>query len=316
MTTPAAIQIDELRVDYGDFTAVKDLCMEVARGEIFGFVGPNGAGKTSTLKVVSTLLYPTYGSVMIAGIDALEDSRAARQKIGYMPDLAPVPSDLFAWEFLDFYAQSYGVYGSKQHRREAVDQALEEVELTEQRKAKCNALSRGQTQRLVFAKTILQQPEILILDEPASGLDPLSRRNLKHTLKRIAADGATVIVSSHILSELAEYCTSLCILNQGQLLIQGTAEHIRDAFESTQRSLDIRFTHLAQDAAAWLREHPRVSHVDDTQMRLSCDFSGTLDDQAQLLTDLVARGYALRSVEEKHNSFEDILTRIAEENHS
>ncbi|RYD46410.1 MAG: ABC transporter ATP-binding protein, partial [Verrucomicrobiaceae bacterium] len=194
--TPA-IDIRSLRVDYGNFVAVDDLTLSVPAGEVFGLVGPNGAGKTSTFRVLTTLMEPTYGEVFIDGIDALEDIASARRIIGYMPDLAPVPSDLKVWEFLDFHAAAYGL-GSRSQRRDRVAECIEEVALTEQRNSWCKELSRGQTQRVVLAKTLLHRPRVLILDEPASGLDPLARRDLRHTLRNLAKTGATVFVSSHI----------------------------------------------------------------------------------------------------------------------
>jgi ABC-2 type transport system ATP-binding protein len=197
MTAPA-IDIRSLRVDYGDFVAVDDLTLTVPPGEVFGLVGPNGAGKTSTFRVLTTLMEPTYGEVILDGVDVLEDLESARRIIGYMPDLAPVPSDLKVWEFLEFHAAAYGL-GARAQRRERVAECLEEVALTDQRHKWCKELSRGQTQRVVLAKTLLHRPRVLILDEPASGLDPLARRDLRKALRKLADAGATVFVSSHIL---------------------------------------------------------------------------------------------------------------------
>ena len=178
MSATPAIDIRSLRVDYGDFVAVDDLTLTVPPGEVFGLVGPNGAGKTSTFRVLTTLMEPTYGEVILDGVDVLEDIESARRIIGYMPDLAPVPSDLKVWEFLDFHAAAYGL-GNRAQRRERVAECLEEVALTDQRDSWCKELSRGQTQRVVLAKTLLHRPRVLILDEPASGLDPLARRDLR-----------------------------------------------------------------------------------------------------------------------------------------
>jgi ABC-2 type transport system ATP-binding protein len=206
--TPA-IEIRDLRVDYGNFVAVNDISLTVDPGEVYGMVGPNGAGKSSTFRVLATLNRPTYGDVKLCGLDLFEQTEDARRLLGYMPDLAPVPSDLKAWEFLDLYAHAYGL-GSSKKRRERIDQCLEEVHLNDKRDAWCRALSRGQTQRLVLAKCLLHRPRVIVLDEPASGMDPLSRRDLRMTLRKLASDGVAVIVSSHILSELADMCTSRC----------------------------------------------------------------------------------------------------------
>ena len=224
-----AIEICDLRVDYGDFVAVNDIRLQVPQGEVCGLVGPNGAGKTSTLRVLATLMEPTYGDVNLCGIDVIEDPEAARRILSYMPDLAPAPTDLKAWEFLDFHADTHAL-GSRRARRERLDECLEIVSLSHKRSAWCKTLSRGETQRLVLAKTLLHRPKVLILDEPASGLDALSRRNLRLTLQNLAGNGATVFVSSHILGELAEMCSSIAVMHRGSLLASGSTEDIRREF--------------------------------------------------------------------------------------
>ncbi|MDA0765575.1 MAG: ABC transporter ATP-binding protein, partial [Verrucomicrobia bacterium] len=189
----AAIEIRDLRVDYGDFVAVNDVSMSVPYGEVFGLVGPNGAGKTSTFKVLATLMEQTYGEVRLAGMDVLEETGQAREVMGYMPDLAPVPSDLKLWEFLDIHADTHRL-GNSRERRVRVNECLEIVKLSEKSGAWCKSLSRGQMQRLVLAKTLLHRPRVLILDEPASGLDPLSRREMRLALQGLAREGATILV--------------------------------------------------------------------------------------------------------------------------
>ena len=309
----AAIDVRSLRVDYGSFTAVDDLTLTVPAGEVFGLVGPNGAGKTSTFRVLTTLMEPTYGEVFLDGVDVLEDVETARRIIGYMPDLAPVPSDLKVWEFLDFHASAYGL-GSRAARRERVEECLAEVALTEQRGSWCKELSRGQTQRVVLAKTLLHRPSVLILDEPASGLDPLARRDLRNALRRLAAGGATVFVSSHILSELAEMCTSLCVMNRGKLLAAGTAEEVRQQLGSTDRTLTATLLGKQAEAAAWLAARHGVHDTRVEGERVVFGFAGSDEDQAALVGGLVGAGWKLRAFEEKRSSFEDILVEVAENN--
>lgn len=310
--TPA-IDIRDLRVDYGDFVAVNDLTLTVPRGEVFGLVGPNGAGKTSTFRVLTTLMEPTYGEVYLDGVDILEDLESARRIVGYMPDLAPVPSDLKIWEFLDFHAAAYGL-GTKSQRRERVAECLEEVALTDLRHKWCKELSRGQTQRVVLAKTLLHRPRVMILDEPASGLDPLARRDLRQALRRLADKGATVFVSSHILSELAEMCSSLCVMNKGRLLASGTAEQVRQQLGSTERTLTATLLGRQEDAAAWLRSQPNVHHLQVSGEQVVFDFTGSDEAQANLMVGLISQGLRLRTFEEKRSSFEDILVEVAESN--
>jgi ABC-2 type transport system ATP-binding protein len=308
-----AIDLRYLRVDYGDFVAVDDVTLSVPAGEVFGLVGPNGAGKTSTFRVVTTLMEPTYGEVFLEGVDAFEDTESARRIIGYMPDLAPVPTDLKVWEFLEFHAAAYGL-GNRAQCRERVAECLAEVALTDQREKWCKELSRGQSQRVVLAKTLLHRPRVLILDEPASGLDPLARRDLRHTLRKLAATGATVFVSSHILSELAEMCSSLCVMNRGRLLASGTIDQVRDQLGSTERVL--RATLLARHAEAgeWLSAQPAVHDLRITGQQVIFGFKGSDDAQADLLGGLLQLGFRLRAFEEKRSSFEDLLVEIAENN--
>jgi ABC-2 type transport system ATP-binding protein len=308
-----AIDIRSLRVDYGNFVAVDDLTLTVPAREVFGLVGPNGAGKTSTFRVITTLMEPTYGEVFLDGVDVFEDLETARRIVGYMPDLAPVPSDLKVWEFLEFHAAAYGL-GGRSQRRERVAECLEDVALTDQREKWCGELSRGQTQRVVLAKTMLHRPKVLILDEPASGLDPLARRELRNTLRRLADAGATVFVSSHILSELAEMCTSLCVMNRGRLLASGTADQVRHQLGSTERALTVTPLGRLDEAAAWLSAQPAVHDMRIAGQQVAFRFTGDDEDQAGLIEGLVRHGFRLRAFEEKRSSFEDLLVEIAENN--
>jgi len=308
-----AIDIRSLRVDYGDFIAVNDLTLTVPHGEIFGLVGPNGAGKTSTFRVLTTLMEPTYGEVFLDGVDVLEDLESARRIIGYMPDLAPVPSDLKVGEFLEFHAAAYGL-GKRSQRRDRVAECLAEVALSDERNKWCKELSRGQTQRVVLAKTLLHRPRVLILDEPASGLDPLARRDLRTALRKLATAGTTVFVSSHILSELAEMCSSICVMNQGRLLASGSADEVREKLGSTKRLITATPLSRHEDAVAWLSTRMDVRDVRAEAGRIVFEFSGNDEAQADLMEGLISTGIRLRSFEEKRSSFEDILVEVAETN--
>lgn len=308
-----AIDIRCLRVDYGDFMAVDDLTLSVPQGEVYGLVGPNGAGKTSTFRVLTTLMEPTYGEVMLDGVDVLEDIEGVRRILGYMPDLAPVPSDLKVGEFLEFHAAAYGL-ASRSQRRQRIAECLEEVSLTAQHDCWCKELSRGQTQRVVLAKTLLHRPRVLILDEPASGLDPLARRDLRNALRKLAESGVTVFVSSHILSELAEMCSSLCVMNHGRLLASGTVEQVRTQLGRTERVLTATLLGRHEEAGAWLASRPSVYDLRVAGQQVVFGFTGNDDAQADLLDGLVGLGIRMRAFEEKRSSFEDILVEVAENN--
>jgi ABC-2 type transport system ATP-binding protein len=313
MTGRPAIDIRSLRVDYGDFTAVDDLTLSVPPGEVFGLVGPNGAGKTSTFRVITTLMEPTYGEVVLDGVDVLEDHESARRIIGYMPDLAPVPSDLKVREFLEFHASAYGL-GTRAQRRDRVAECLEEVNLSDQRDKWCKELSRGQTQRVVLAKTLLHRPRVLVLDEPASGLDPLARRDLRNALRRLANTGATVFVSSHILSELAEMCTSLCVMNRGRLLASGTVDEVRHQLGTTERTITATLLDEPGAAREWLTAQAAVHDLRESGRQLVFGFKGDDESQAELMAGLVRLGVRMRAFEEKRSSFEEILVEVAQNN--
>ncbi len=311
MDSEPAIAIRDLRVDYGDFVAVSDLTLDVSPGVVFGLVGPNGAGKTSTFRVLASLMEPTYGEVKIAGIDLLERPAEARRILGYMPDLAPVPADLKALEFLDFHADTHAIK-PKARRRDRVEECLAKVNLTEKREARCHKLSRGQTQRLVLAKTLLHRPKVLVLDEPASGLDPLSRRELRLTVQAVARDGAAVIVSSHILTELAEMCPQLGVMHQGKLLASGPADQVLRTLGRVERTLVATFAGDPEHAARWLAAREGVAVVGGDLGRVTFHFSGDAEAQASLFADLAASGTRPTTLEERQQSFEQILVDLAQ----
>jgi ABC-2 type transport system ATP-binding protein len=306
-----AIDIRDLRVDYDRFTAVHDLTLTVPAGEVFGLVGPNGAGKTSTFKVLASLMQPTYGEVFLSGVDVLEDKEAARRVIGYMPDLAPVPRDLKCGEFLRFYARAQGLGNAKQCAERA-DECLEEVSLTDHKNHWCHKLSRGQTQRLVLAKTMLHSPKVLILDEPASGLDPLARRELRGTLRKLASQGSTIFISSHILTELAEMCTSICVMSRGKLLASGTVDQVREQLGDDSRSISVVPLQTLTQVPEWIRNIDGVTDARLDADALALDFLGDDEAQANLLEEIIRRGLRIRGFTERRSSYEEILIGVAE----
>ncbi len=309
MSEPA-VEISDLRVDYDDFVAVDDLSLTIPKGEVMGWVGPNGAGKTSAFRVMTMLMEPTYGEVKLGGLDISLRARRVRRILGYMPDLAPVPTDLKVWEFLDFYAHTHKL-GRGKARRKRYEECLDLVSLSDKRESFCKELSRGQTQRLVLAKTLLHRPEILVLDEPASGLDPLSRKELRTTVQQLASEGATVLISSHILSELDEMCTSLCILNRGKLVANGTADEIRMSFGDGTRRLELGLLGKEQEVCQFLQLKAEVTNLEAREGKVSFHFAGTPKEQAGLIRELTGRGFDLRTVSEEQFSLEEVLERAS-----
>ncbi|HZW11075.1 MAG TPA: ABC transporter ATP-binding protein [Phycisphaerales bacterium] len=304
------IETKDIRVDYGDVTAVRDLTVSIAPGQVFGLIGPNGAGKTSLISVLATLREPTYGEARIAGLDIREDVGAVRRTIGYMPDLAPVYKDLRCWEFLDLFARAY--FLDRRDRRARIEQCIELVRLQTKRDAMAGTLSRGMTQRLVLAKTLLHDPSVLLLDEPASGLDPLARVDLRNLLRELGARGKTVVVSSHILNELSEFCTSIGIMEKGRLVLDGDIDTIVAGLNRARR-FTIETIGPADSAAAVLEALGDLAGVADLQTDNGrCSFETTAGDEAMadLLAALVSRGVRVKGFFERRRGVEDVLLHV------
>jgi ABC-2 type transport system ATP-binding protein len=315
-TAPHAIKIVDLRVDYGDFAAVDSLSLTVPAGEVFGLVGPNGAGKTSSFKVLATLMEPTFGEVFLSGIDIALQPEKARRVLGYMPDLAPVPTDLKCWEFLDLYAGAHGLSEIERHQR--IGECLEKVDLEDKREAICSSLSRGMKQRLVLAKTLLHRPKVMLLDEPASGMDPVSRASLRRTLRALAADdGTTVMVSSHILSELSDMCTSVGFMAGGKLVDAGRTDEVLDRLGSAERQIQVELLDEASVAACKdAITQAGIEKVSAVGRVLSFSMEGEGGEQVALLKRLVELDLPVRSFAERRTSIEDVLLGLDEKHHA
>ncbi len=218
------VKVDNLVVRYGKLEAVRNISFEIPKGEVFGFIGPNGAGKSSTIKVLATLLKPNGGSASLDGIDIPSHPMLIRERIGYMPDFFGVYEDLTAWEYLHFFASAFRVDRAK--RKKVVEDVLHLTDLERKRDAQVDSLSRGMKQRLGLARVLLHDPDLLLLDEPASGLDPRARIEIRELLKELRNMGKTILISSHILHELAHLCTRIGIIEAGSLVAEGSLEDI------------------------------------------------------------------------------------------
>lgn len=295
---------DDVRVDYGDTTAVADLSFAIGPGEVMGLIGPNGAGKTSTIRVLATLLEPTYGRVLIGGHDPAAHPAQARAILGYMPDLAPVHDDITCVEFLDSFAGAYGLRGKQ--RKARVDECLALVQLETKRKAMAGSLSRGMTQRLVLAKTLLHKPAVMLLDEPASGLDPLARAQLRDLINQLAAEGVAVLISSHILTELAGFCTVVGIMERGRLKRFGKLDELTAALRQ-RRVIDLELLGEPELFLTTLRAQPRVENLQTHKQHITFDLLGDDRDAARLLSTLVAAGLPIVGFTERKPGIEELL---------
>jgi ABC-2 type transport system ATP-binding protein len=301
------IRVCDLRVDYGPLCAVRHLSLEIAAGEVYGLIGPNGAGKTSTMRALLGLVEPTYGEIEMAGVNILERPEDAGRVIGYMPDFAPVYDDLTVWEFLYLFAASYFI--PRNLRADKVDHYLDLVGLTKKRDEFITGLSRGMRQRLILAKTLLPEPQVLLLDEPASGMDPNGRADLKNAIRTLAAEGKTVLISSHILSEMSEFCTAVGIMEEGRLVVSGRVDEITaQVLGHGVLSVEVL------DAAAELERIVRTDRRAGALIRQGNVFEFSYDGDARAASDLLARlvgaGVRVASFARKQAGLEEVFLKV------
>lgn len=306
----AMIEIHNLTKRYRDLTAVKDLNLAIEKGDVFGFIGPNGAGKTTTIKTLATLLEPTTGQAFVDGIDVVRNPLEVRRVIGYMPDFFGVYDDVKVWEYLDFFAAAYKIPSNK--RKGIIDDVLELTDLTGKREAYVESLSRGMKQRLCLAKTLVHDPKVLLLDEPASGLDPRARIEFRALLKELQAMGKTIFVSSHILPELADFCNVVGIMERGQLIVAGKVNDIVHKLEGGM-VLDVRLTGdeaQGERAVEIVRDFPNVREARAEGNHLTIGFVGLHDDLPGLLHHLVNNGLPVATFSQRAADLEDIFMKV------
>ncbi len=301
------IRTEGLTKYYGSFLAVKDLSLEVAEGEIFGFIGPNGAGKTTTMRVLATLLLPSRGAASVDGADVVREPERVRRLVGYMPDFMGVYDDLHVVEYLEFFAAAFRVPRKK--RRGVIDGVLELTDLTGRRHARVSALSRGMQQRLQLARVLIHDPKALILDEPASGLDPRARIEIRELLKELRAMGKTIMISSHILSELEEMCDRVAIIEQGRLVFSGTIDAIREKL-GVNRKVRIRVDGDLSRAADVLGSLPQVEGVETTATHLVVRLGDGRTGQAELVRQLVNAGEDVLEITAEQVRLDDAFLKL------
>jgi ABC-2 type transport system ATP-binding protein len=314
--TPA-IETVNLSRRYGRMVALDDLNLSVAAGAIYGFIGPNGAGKTTTLRLLAGLLEPTSGEVRLMGQRLVPG--AGQRLVGYMPDFFGVYDDLRVWEYLDFFARCYGLDGAR--RKRSVDELLSLVDLSQKRDAYVQSLSRGMQQRLCLAHALVHDPPVLLLDEPASGLDPRARVELRELLRTLREMGKTVLLSSHILSELAEVCTEIGIIESGKMVVSGPVEEVRRQLQGGSRlrvrvlrgleAAEARLRQLAAEPQTGLPRLGGVRHDPTDDQALIVELADGDDEaQAQLLTHLVGQGVLVSEFRPQAENLEELFLRL------
>jgi ABC-2 type transport system ATP-binding protein len=315
------VETKDLTKSYGEFTALDSLTMQVGKGQILGFIGPNGAGKTTTIRILVGLSKPTRGVAKIAGADCLNESRKIKRLVGYMPDEFGRYNNMRVSEYLDFFGAAYGIGRRARNRR--VDEVLEIAGATHMRDLFVDALSRGMQQRVGIARTLMHDPEVMILDEPANGLDPQARIDMRFMLLRLAEMGKTLIVTSHILPELARVCDLVAMITKGKLRAFGTLDEIMKDIKQrrTFELLLLKGDQVDRTAAAvrkWLEQHSAEetlgkSDVTGAPAETMVRFSTSLGDEAlsPLLTHLVQQGEAVAQFREVATDLEDAFLSVA-----
>jgi ABC-2 type transport system ATP-binding protein len=301
------LSIKNLNKKYGRFQAVDNLDLEVNEGEIFGFVGPNGAGKTTTMKIMCGLLRATSGEITLDGVDVIRQNKRIKDKIGYMPDFFGVYDDLKVNEYLEFYASIYNIRG--QGRKKITDDLLELVDLSNKREAYVDSLSRGMKQRLCLARSLVHNPRLLVLDEPASGMDPRARVEMKEILKNLKGMGKTIIISSHILSELAELCTGIGIIDKGRMVISGGVDEIMQQVYS-KKIIKVKVKDRLDDASMILKEYPFIDKVVSGEDTIKVSFDGGEDEMSRVLSSLVGKGIPVISFAQMDGNLEDVFMKV------
>lgn len=301
------IEIESLSKSYGGVHAVRGVTLRVEKGDIFGFIGPNGAGKTTTLRMLATLLMPTAGDAKVGGHSVTRDPRAVRRVIGYMPDSFGVYEEMRVDEYLDFFATAYGV--PRGERMKVVQNILELVDLWHKREDVIGTLSRGTQQRLGLARVLVHDPQVLLLDEPASGLDPRARVEIRELIRELGRMGKTILISSHILPELGDLCNKVAIIEKGTLLFSGPVAEI-ERMAQAGRVATIRLGAREEAAQRLLEARPEITSVKRENGALRVALADAVTDLSFLPALLVKEGYPILFFGEEKPDLEDAFMRL------
>ena len=303
------VETVELRKEFDGVVAIDDLNLQLERGDIFGFIGPNGAGKTTTIKMLATLLKPTSGSAYIAGYDLYHSPEKVRGIIGYMPDSFGVYEHLKVWEYLDFFASAYRI--PKHRRTGLIEDVLELTDLSVKRDSYIGDLSRGMKQRICLAKTLVHDPEVLLLDEPASGLDPRARSELREILKELGNMGKTVLISSNILPEIASFCNKIGMIEQGRLTAEGDLNTILSQ-SGLILVLDIEVNNGIEKAKEILEQRSDVEDMNIEGKILKIYYTGRIENVHSILSELVNRQIEVSSFHVTSRNLEDAFLKLTQ----
>ena len=301
------VNITNLRKDFGTTRAVDNISFSFSSGQIIGFVGPNGAGKTTTIRILATLDEPTSGDAEIDDVSIVELPERARQLIGYVPDALPMHRDMSVHEYLDFFARAYGLTGMQ--RRQVIENIEEFTNLTGIRDKTLYALSKGMKQRVSLARALLHDPPVLVMDEPAAGLDPRGRVELRELLRVLSGQGKAILISSHILTELSEICDSAVIIEQGRIITAGTLQEIAKP-DIEQRTVLIRPLNQQDELYKMLMLIPNVTAVNRLGNEIEAKITGSEEACSDLLENLIRDGYRIVEFKQQGGDLESVFMNV------
>ena len=304
------IELRNLRRYFGQTRAVDDISFEVKRGQVFGYIGPNGAGKTTSMRILATLDETTAGDAFVDGFSVTDDPDRVRRRLGFMPDYFETYPNMNVQEYLDFYARAYGLRG--QERTRAVSYVMDFTKLDDLAVKPINGLSKGMKQRLCLGRTMIHDPAVLILDEPAAGLDPRARIQLREMIRRLAADGKTILISSHILTELAEMCDIVGIIERGKLLAVGSVHDIQHSGQQRRSTVRVRVLGGADGLANWLSARGDVDEIQIDGEHAYFSHEGDGQSEADLLKELINAGFSVAAFGSQKKSLEEVFMQVTE----
>ena len=294
---------------FGETHAVNDVSFEVAAGEVFGFIGPNGAGKTTSMRILATLDEPSSGDALVDGFSVVEDPDRVRRRLGFMPDYFGTYDNVDVHDYLDFFSRAYGLRGSERQRALAYVKDFTGLDKLEHKPI--NGLSKGMKQRLCLGRTMIHDPSVMVLDEPAAGLDPRARIELREMISKLADTGKAVLISSHILTELAEVCDRVGIIEQGQLVAVGSVEEISRQAQ-TVGVIEVRFVEVTDFARQWIETREDLHDVRWDLKKVTLSHAGDETAQSELLRDMVTAGLPIVEFRCRTKSLEDVFLEVTE----
>ncbi len=308
-STHPQIELVHLHRRFGAVKAVDDVSFAVPAGHVFGFIGPNGAGKTTSMRILATLDMPTDGDAFVDGFSVTQDPERVRGRLGFMPDYFDTQPNILVEEYLDFFARAYGLMGAERQR--ALTHVMSFTKLDGLRQKTIDSLSKGMKQRLCLGRAMIHDPPVMIMDEPAAGLDPRARIQLREMIGQLAAEGKSVLVSSHILTELAEMCDTVAIIEQGKLLAVGTVDEIHRARQA-HRTVQVRVLSGGEQLCSWLTVREDVSNVRAEGELIEFLHAGNQETEVTMLRELVLAEFRIVSFGSRAESLEDVFMRVTE----